>query len=203
MPTPPDIADDEDAICPPKSLADLFISCTLLALQGFGGVMAIAQREMVENKRWLTRKSFLEEWAVAQVLPGANIVNICLIVGIRFFGVPGAAAAVAGILTVPLLIILMVGALYGGFADNMYLQRALHGMAAVAAGLILATGIKLVGALRLNPMGRWVCYLLGTITFIAITVFKAPLYWVLLIIGGIGGFLAYRSIATLKKEGMK
>ena len=39
----------------PQSLTDLFVSFTLLALQGFGGVLAVVQRELVEKKRWMTR----------------------------------------------------------------------------------------------------------------------------------------------------
>ena len=53
----------------PASLLDLFVSFTLLALQGFGGVLAVVQRELVERKRWLTKEEFIEEWAVAQIMP--------------------------------------------------------------------------------------------------------------------------------------
>ena len=60
----------------PASLADLFFSFTWLALQGFGGVLAVIQREMVERKRWLTREEFVEEWAVAQIMPGPNVINL-------------------------------------------------------------------------------------------------------------------------------
>ena len=62
----------------PASLTDLFVSFTVLALQGFGGVLAVVQREMVEKKRWLSPDQFLEDWAVAQVLPGPNVVNLAL-----------------------------------------------------------------------------------------------------------------------------
>ena len=49
----------------PRSLRELFFAFTWLALQGFGGVLAVVQRELVERKRWLTREEFVEEWAVA------------------------------------------------------------------------------------------------------------------------------------------
>ena len=45
----------------PKSVTDLFVSFTLLALQGFGGVLAIVQQELVEKKRWMTREEFIEQ----------------------------------------------------------------------------------------------------------------------------------------------
>ena len=65
----------------PESLTDLYVSFTLLALQGFGGVLAVVQRELVENKRWMTRDEFIEDWSVSQILPGPNVINMALIVG--------------------------------------------------------------------------------------------------------------------------
>ena len=70
----------------PRSKTDLFVSFTLLALQGFGGVLAVVQRELVEKKRWMTREQFVEDWAVAHILPGPNVVNFCLTIGGRYFG---------------------------------------------------------------------------------------------------------------------
>ena len=80
----------------PKSKTDLFLSFTFLALQGFGGVLAVVQRELVERKRWMTPAQFVEDWAVAQILPGPNVINFCLMIGGRYFGLAGALAALAG-----------------------------------------------------------------------------------------------------------
>ncbi|MBV5336935.1 MAG: chromate transporter, partial [Deltaproteobacteria bacterium] len=79
----------------PTSLLDLFVSFTLLALQGFGGVLAVVQRELVERKRWLSKEEFIEEWAVAQIMPGPNVVNLALMIGGRYFGLRGALTALA------------------------------------------------------------------------------------------------------------
>jgi chromate transporter len=179
----------------PESVGDLFWSFTVLALQGFGGVLAVVQRELVEKKRWLTREEFVEDWAVAQILPGPNVVNLSLMIGARSFGLRGAAAALAGMLTVPLLVVLLLAALYAGVAQFPAAQGALRGMAAVAAGLITATGIKLIGALRANPMGRAACYALAGLTFVAIGVLRLPLLWVLASLGLFACALAYRRLA--------
>ena len=82
----------------PASLADLFFSFTWLALQGFGGVLAVVQREIVERKRWLTPEEFVEDWAVAQIMPGPNVMNLSMMIGSRYFGLRGALAALAGML---------------------------------------------------------------------------------------------------------
>jgi len=177
---------DDSAVRPrPSSPRDLFVSFTWLALQGFGGVLAVVQRELVEKKRWLTRAQFLEDWAVAQVMPGPNVINLALMVGDRYFGLRGAVAAVAGMLMVPLGVILALALLYANFAANPQVAGALRGMGAVAGGLIAATGIKLIPALRTHPLGFAVCAAFVVLVFSAIAIARIPLGWVLLVVGGV------------------
>src|SRR5690606_12669616 len=128
----------------PRSLTDLFVSFSVLALQGFGGVLAVVQRELVEKKRWMSREEFIEEWAVAQIMPGPNVVNLSIMLGGRYFGWRGALAALAGMLAFPLLVVLALAVAYAQFASNPQVAGALRGMGAVAAGLITATGLKLL-----------------------------------------------------------
>lgn len=179
----------------PRSRADLFLSFTWLALQGFGGVLAVAQRELVEKKRWLTQEEFLEEWAVAQIMPGPNVVNLSLMIGGRYFGLGGALASLAGMLVVPLAVVLGVALVYGPFASHPGVAGALRGMGAVAAGLIAATGIKLMSTLKRNPLGPRVCLALGVSSFVAIALLRWPLAWVLLGLGCVACALAYRRLA--------
>jgi chromate transporter len=179
----------------PKSLTDLFVSFTLLALQGFGGVLAVVQRELVENKRWLTREEFIEEWAVAQIMPGPNVINLSITLGARYFGLRGAFVALAGMLTFPLLVVLALALVYAQFAADAQVAGALRGMGAVAAGLITATGLRLMPALRKNVMGMPLCIALGVASFVTIAWLKLPLAWVLAGLGGIGCVAAYRKLA--------
>ncbi|WP_341921842.1 chromate transporter [Polaromonas sp. YR568] len=186
----------EEATRPqPQSLTDLFVSFTLLALQGFGGVLAVVQRELVEKKRWMTREEFVEEWAVAQIMPGPNVVNLSLMIGHRYFGLRGAMAALAGMLTVPLLVVLLLALVYAQFAGNPGVAGALRGMGAVAAGLIAATGLKLMGALKTHPLGLPICIVLAVACFAAIALLRLPLAYVLLGLGGLACTLTYRKLA--------
>jgi chromate transporter len=164
----------------PRSKTDLFVSFTLLALQGFGGVLAVVQRELVEKKRWMTREQFVEDWAVAQVMPGPNVVNLSLMIGGRYFGLPGALAGVAGMLAAPLVVVLLLAVAFGGVSQEPWAQGALRGMGAVSAGLIAAVGLKLITALRHNPMGKPVCIALAVATFAGVGVLRWPLFVVLL-----------------------
>nr|WP_295770378.1 chromate transporter [Rhodoferax sp.] len=182
----------------PQSKADLFVSFSILALQGFGGVLAIVQRELVEKKQWLTQEEFLEDWAVAQILPGPNVVNLSLMIGDRYFGFAGALAALAGMLAFPLVIVLALAIVFGGIADTAAAQGALRGMGAVAAGLIAATGIKLISSLKRNVMGLAVCWAFAVVSFIAIALLRLPLAWVLLGVGGLACVWAYRQLDSTK-----
>ena len=181
----------------PETLGALFWSFTWLALQGFGGVLAIVQRELVERRRWLTREEFVEDWAVAQVLPGPNVVNLSLMLGDRFFGLRGALVAMAGILCFPLVVVLLLATLYASVQTLPVAQGALRGMGAVAAGLITATGIKLVPALKQNVVGTLVSIGSIAITIVAIAWLRLPLAWVLLGLGGLTCGWAYRQLGRL------
>jgi chromate transporter len=180
----------------PRSKTDLFISFTLLALQGFGGVLAVVQRELVEKKRWMTREQFLEDWAVAQIMPGPNVVNLSLMIGGRYFGLAGAMVALAGMLAIPTVLVLTLAALHGGVADSPLAQGALRGMGAVAAGLITATGLKLISALGKNALGLPVCIGLAALTFIAVALLRWPLAGVLLGVGGAACTWAYLKLGA-------
>jgi chromate transporter len=183
----------------PHSPSDLFWSMTWLALQGFGGVLAVVQRVLVDEKGWLTNEEFVEDWAVAQVLPGPNVVNLALMIGDRYYGLRGGLAALAGILTFPLLVVLVIAALFASVADLPMAQGALKGMGAVSAGLIAAVGLRLITALKANVMSASVCIALAAITFIAIAVLRMPLVWVLLGLGSMATFWAYRQLGVVEQ----
>jgi chromate transporter len=193
-PGEPQLSTDRAPAARPESPRALFIAFTLLALQGFGGVLAVAQRVLCEQRRWLTREQFVEILSVAQVLPGPNVCNVALMVGDRFFGWRGAFAALAGMMAVPLLIVLAATAAYAGFAYHPAVAGALKGMGAVAAGLIAGTALKLAAALRSNPMGVRVSAGFGALTFAAIALLRWPLVWVLLTLGCIACGLCWQRL---------
>lgn len=148
--------------------------------------MAVVQRELVDRRRWMTPEEFAQDWAVAQILPGPNVVNLSIMFGERHFGLRGAFAATAGMLIAPTLLVLAVGSLYLQWADHPAVSGALRGMGAVAAGLVLATGLKLSAALHKHPLPLWLGWLLAVGAFAMVVFLQWPLWWVLPTIGGIG-----------------
>jgi chromate transporter len=167
----------------PASPAELFKTFTWISLQGFGGVLAIIQRELCERRRWLTQAQFVELFALCQVLPGPNVVNLSLVLGDRFCGWRGAFSALAGMVLMPLILVLLATVAYVHFAANPVVAGALRGMGAVAAGLIIGTAFKLARTLRGNVMGVPVCIGFAVVAFVAVALLRLPLVWVLLVLG--------------------
>ena len=137
----------------PKSNSDLFFAFNRLALQGFGGVLAVAQRELVERKGWLSREEFVEMLALSQVLPGPNVVNLGADARRPVLRPEGrtrrgrrharrAARHRHG-----------ADRAYAEFSRLAFVSGALRGMGAVAAGLIIATAIRLMTTLGSNRLG--------------------------------------------------
>lgn len=178
----------------PHSLTDLFVSFTLLALQGFGGVLAVVQRELVERKGWLTPEEFIEDWAVAQVMPGPNVVNLSMMIGGRYFGLPGALSALAGMLAIPLVVVILLAMLHSHYAGHPGVDGALRGMAAVAAGMIGAAGLRLSSALARHPLPLAWGVALAVLAFVLVALVRVPLPYVLFGVGGLGCILSYRRL---------
>ena len=175
----------------PHSLGELFNTFSMLAIQGFGGVLAFIERELVEKKKWMTREEFVEEWAIARTMPGPPALNLCIMVGAKHFGWRGALVSLAGMFMYPTILILTLAIAYAHLGNQPKVVDALRGMGAVAAGMIGATGLKLLSALKTNPLGVKVCAALVILSFVGIAILQLRLLYVLIVLGGIGYVLAF------------
>lgn len=192
---------DTPALARPASLRELFIAFTLLALQGFGGVIAVAQRELCERRRWLDAREFVDMLASAQVLPGPNVCNLSLMIGDRFFGWRGALTALAGMILAPLALMLLLAWGLGEASSLPHAQGlirgALGGIAAVAAGQIIGTVLKLSAPLREHELGWPACLGLAALALALVVQWHWPLVQVLLSLGGAACLVSY---ALLKRQ---
>jgi chromate transporter len=171
----------------PASLWDLFRTFSRLALHGFGGVLPWAQRVLVDERRWLAREEFVELLAFAQLMPGPNVCNLALMVGDRWFGWRGALVALLGMLLLPAVVVLTIALAHDRFAQIPAVQRAVSAMAAVAAGLLLATAVRLA-------QGRaWRWLLFGLAAFVAVALLRLPLALVLAVLGPCAVGVAYHA----------
>lgn len=179
----------------PASPLALFRACNRLALQGFGGVLPVTQRELVDRLQWVGREQFLELLSLSQVLPGPNIINLLIMLGHGWFGWRGVVAALAGILLAPLVIVLALAVLAAHWRDQPQVTGALRGMGVVAAALVLSTAVRLAPALRRNPMGTAVSLLFVVATTAAIAGLRWSLVAVVLGLGLPACALAWHGLA--------
>jgi len=160
------------------NLRELFIAFAKISLSGYGGVLAWSRRTLVEEKRWLSSAEFNDIYALCQFLPGPNIINLSIMYGARVDAVRGAVVAFLGLISPALVLVLVLGSLYGHFGELPRMRGVLVGLAAAAAGLIIATSIRMAGPmLRSRPKPR---HAIAAAAFLGIGVLHFPLQWVVL-----------------------
>jgi chromate transporter len=182
------------AVAPQPSIAELFVAFAAISLSGFGGVLAWARRIMVERRHWFTAEEFNEAFALCAILPGGNMVNFAVIFGARMRGPLGALAALAGLLGPPMILIIAVGALYAHYGELPALRRMLTGVAAAAAGLMIATVAKMARPLFKNR--AVIAPAIAFATFVGIGILHWPLPLVLLAIVPVSIGAAFRNKGT-------
>ncbi|MBV9859616.1 MAG: chromate transporter [Alphaproteobacteria bacterium] len=163
---------------PDPSLAGLFLGFLTVGLLGFGGVLPIARRMIIEDKRWMTAAEFADLLGLCQFLPGGNVINLSVAVGFSFRGSAGAAAALLGLVTMPGAIVIALGILYTRFQDDPQVRHVFAGLAATAAGLLIATAVKLALPLRDKPVRIGIALL----CFGAVAILRLPLVPTLIVL---------------------
>jgi chromate transporter len=168
----------------------IFIGFSKIGMSGFGGVLPWARRTLVEKEKWITAEEFSAMLGICQIVPGPNIVNLGVCVGSRFAGVPGAIAAVMGLMLGPVAILLVLAVLYEHYSYMTIVQGMLKGVSAVGVGLIASTGFKMMRTeMKYPPMLAVII-----IVILAATYFHLGLGWVVLLASPLAIFLARRKI---------
>src|SRR4029079_14446418 len=157
----------------------LFLAFAKMSVAGFGGVLYWARRAIVDEKRWLTADEFNETYALCHFLPGPNIVNLSFVFGARLRAIACGRAAFAGLVGPPMLIAIILAAIYARFGEIDALRRTLEGVACAAVGLLIAVIFKMATPLvkRRDVVGL----LVMLAVFVAIGLLRWPLQIVLLV----------------------
>jgi chromate transporter len=148
-------------------LTALFTAFLIISLCGVGGGGGIvwARRIAVENRRWINDREFADIVSLCQFMPGPNIVGISVCVGAKMRGAIGTIAALSGFLVIPWAVGLALGLLCLEYAHLTILRNILGGIAASAAGLLVATGIRLLLPHRRRPALLFAGLAFGLIAF--------------------------------------
>jgi chromate transporter len=163
----------------PPGLSALFVAFAKISLAGFGGVLVWARRGIVDQHRWMTADEFNETYALCHFLPGPNVVNLSVVFGSRFRGIPGSTAAFAGLLGPPVVIVTILAALYARYGEIDALRRILAGVSCAAVGLLLSAVCRMM--MPLIRRRDLVALVLLAAVFVAIGLLRLPLPAVLLV----------------------
>jgi chromate transporter len=177
------------SVSPRPTSAQLFTGFLVLGMTSFGGVLPLARNMLVERRRWLTGEEFLELLSICQFLPGGNIMNLAVALGMKKRGWPGACAALLGLLLMPILVVVLLGMAYARFREDPLMQHAFAGLSAAAAGLLAAMVVKIARQLRGNGLGIAV----SVTSFIVIAVLRLPLLYAMLGLAAVSTLLAWRA----------
>lgn len=164
---------------------ELFMGFMKLGLMGFGGVLPLARQLVVEDKQWLNTAQFTDLLGICQLLPGGNIINMAVAIGYQFQGVKGAFYAVLGLIFAPTIIVVLLYQLYAQFQNIPTIKHLIEGLAAAAAGLLFAMGIKMLKPICKHPM-TWLSVVL---TFVFMLWFKIPMLLSLVLLMGLNFML--------------
>lgn len=180
------------SLAPVPTCTQLALGFVKIGVSGFGGVLPIARHIIVEERKWLDDRGFTEMLSVGQLLPGPNIVNVAVMLGTRFHGIRGALATFLGLMLPPFLVFVALAAVYTEIVQVAWIKKAFLGVAAVAAGQILAVGIRLG---RACPR-RWWAAVLGAAACSGILALHVPLPLVVVALAPFGIWFAWQAQAS-------
>jgi chromate transporter len=173
----------------PPTVREIFGGFLGLGLMSFGGALPLARRAIVEQRRWLSASEFTDLLGLCQFLPGGNVINLSVAIGMKFRGLPGALAGLLGLIAGPSLVVIGLGVLYEHTQNDPHIRHLFAGLAAAAAGLLISMAVKIVMPLRRKPAGAAIAVL----GFIAIALLRFPLLPTMLVLTPLSIYLASRA----------
>jgi chromate transporter len=173
----------------PPSLTSLFGAFLYLGLTSFGGGLSgWMHREFVSRREWMSEADFLTGLAMAQAMPGVNVVNLAIWIGFALRGSRGALLAVTGVLAAPIVVIILIGVVYGRYGGLSSVHAVLAGVTAAAVGLTLTLGWRAARQASRNLP----TLLVLLATFVTVGVLRWPLLPVIGVLVPVSLGLAFR-----------
>ena len=159
---------------------ELFISFARVGVLTFGGgyaMLPMLQRELVNNRKWVTEEEILDYFAIGQCTPGVIAVNTATFVGKKRKGVLGSICATLGIVFPSLVIITILAAFLSNFAELAAVKNAFAAIRVCVCVLVVNSVRKLLKKTVIDlPTG-----IIFGLVVICATVFKiSPVIYVLI-----------------------
>jgi chromate transporter len=184
----PDLETTDEPLHTP-AIRELFVGFLTLGFTSFGGALPLARRAIVEQRRWLSPAEFTDLLGLCQFLPGGNVINLSVALGMRFHGWRGALASILGLIAGPSLVVVGLGVLYEHTQDDPHIRHLFVGLAAAAAGLLIAMAVKIVLPLWREPAALAI----AALGFVSIALVRTPLLPTMLVLTPLGIAVAVRA----------
>lgn len=129
-----------------ERLRTIFVSFFKIGLFTFGGgyaMIPLIEREVIDNRRWVERREFLDLLTLAQSVPGPISLNTSVFVGYKMRGLRGATAALLGTILPSFVIILIIALFFANIRHNPVVDAAFKGMRPAVVALIIGPVISL------------------------------------------------------------
>ena len=138
-----------------KKLLLLFTAFAKIGVMTFGGgaaMLPMLQRELVDNRKWVTEEELMDYYAVGQCTPGIIAVNTATFVGYKRRGIPGCIFSTVGMVFPSLVIILILAHLISTASDIVWVQHAFAGIRACVSVQVINSVIKLAKKSVVDPV---------------------------------------------------
>lgn len=179
-----------------KKAISLFLTFFKIGAFTFGGgyaMIPLIQKEVVDEKKWITDDDILEIIAIAESTPGPIAINSATFIGYRVCGFWGSFFATLGVVLPSFVIILTISFILNEFQNIKAVKYAFEG---IRAG-VLALLIKALWGMYKKTPKNIVSYIVIALSFIAVAFIDAP---VLLVIIGCALFGLISSIVISRRE---
>jgi len=165
------------------TLRDLLLYFLRLGTLGFGGPIALAghmQKDLVEERRWVSKQDYLEGLAFAQLSPGPLAAQLAMYLGWLHAGITGATLVAVAFILPSFLMVLGVAALYVHFGSLSWIQGMFYGIGAAVIAIIVRSAIKLV---RTTVGKDWLLWTIFTVLAITTAWTKSEIIWLFVLCG--------------------
>jgi chromate transporter len=172
---------------PASALAALIAHLAVLSSISFGGfptVLPDVRAFVVLSQGWMTDQDFTNIFAMAQAIPGPNMILMMGLIGWKVWGLPGAVAGATATFAPPCAIYYAAFRLWDRFREARWQRSVRAGLAPVTVGLIMAGGIVMA---RAADTGWPASVLTIAAALILLTTRFNPI-WLIAAGGALGGF---------------
>src|SRR6266436_4785106 len=167
------------------TLPELLVYFLRLGTLGFGGPIALAgymQRDLVEERRWVSKQDYLEGLAFSQLSPGPLAAQLAMYLGWLRAGALGATLVGVAFILPSLLMVLVLAALYVHFGSLPWIQGMFYGIGAAVIAIIVRSAIKLV---RTTVGKDWLLWTIFAALAITTAWTKSEIIWLFILCGAV------------------